>query len=108
MLTYGWGSNNYPLYFDYAQWTNETTLFNYLFGIGYGTPPIAPYWVRFGDDGTYRTCEVSSDGFNWVPVHAPQGRTVFCTPNQVGVFANNWKTSQGIARVVSVLHWRES
>ena len=108
LLTYGWGSNNYPLYFDYAQWTNETTLFNYLFGIGYGTPPIAPYWVRFGDDGTYRTCEVSSDGFNWVPVHAPQGRTVFCTPNQVGVFVNNWKTSQGIARVVSVLHWRES
>jgi hypothetical protein len=112
LLTYGWGSNNYPLYFLYAWWTNETTLSGGQFGgsspNGFGAPSIAPYWVRFGDDGTYRTVEVSSDGFNWVPVQPPQRRTVFCTPNQVGVFANSWKTSQGIQRVVSVLHWRES
>jgi len=108
LLTYGWGSNNYPMYFYYAQWTNEMTLSAGQFSNGFGTPPHAPYWVRFSDDGTYRTVEVSSDGFNWVPAHPPQGRTVFCTPNQVGVFANNWKTSQGIQRVVSVLHWRES
>ena len=112
LLTYGWGSNNYPLYFLYAWWTNESTLSAGQFGgsspNGFGTPPHAPYWVRFGDDGTYRTVEVSSDGFNWVPVHPPQARTVFCTPNQVGVFVNNWKTGQGIQRVVSVLHWREA
>ena len=106
LLTYGWGTNNYPLFFQYAQWTNETTISAGQFSCG--APSIAPYWVRFGDDGTYRTVEVSSDGFNWVPVQPPQRRTVFCTPNQVGVFANNWKTSQGIQRVVSVLHWRES
>ena len=106
LLTYGWGSNNYPLYFLYAQWTNPTTISGGVFS--YGTPPQAPYWVRFGDDGTNRTVDVSSDGFNWVPVQTPQGRTVFCTADQVGIFANSWKTSQGIQRVVSVLHWRES
>ena len=108
LLTYGWGSNNYPYYFFYSQWTNETTLSAGQFGNGFGAPPQAPYWIRFGDDGTYRTVEISSDGFNWVPVQPPQRRAFFCTPNQVGVFANNWKTSQGIPRVVSVLHWRET
>jgi hypothetical protein len=108
LLTYGWGSNNYPLYFMYAQWTDPSTLSTGQFGGGYGASPIAPYWVRFGDDGTYRTVDISSDGFNWVPIQPPQARTAFCTPNQVGVFANNWKTSYGIPRVVSVLHWRES
>jgi len=106
LLTYGWGSSNYPKLFLYAWWTNETTLQGSQYN--FSAPTMAPYWVRFGDDGTYRTVEISSDGFNWVPVQPPQGRTVFLTPNQVGLFANNWKTSYGIPRVVSVLHWRET
>ena len=85
LLTYGWGTTNYPLTFSYSQWTNQTTL-----------------------SGTNRMVKVSSDGFNWEPVQAVQGRTVFLTADQVGVFANSWKTSNGIPRVVSFLHWREA
>ena len=66
-------SNNYPLYFLYAQWTNPDDAFRRPVWHRYGTPPMAPYWVRFGDDGTYRTVKMSSDGFNWVPVQPPQG-----------------------------------
>jgi hypothetical protein len=107
LLTYGWGMNNYPLYFQYAQWTNPTT----LSGSGvfqYGTPVISPFWIRFSDDGTYRNVKISCDGFNFAPVQPPQGRTVFCTADQVGVFANSWKTSNGIPRIISVLHWSQS
>jgi len=107
LLTYGWGTSNYPLIFNCAQWTDPSTL-SAGGVITFSAPPIAPYWMRVGDDGTYRTVEISSDGFAWVPVQPPQARTVFCTANQVGVFVNNWKTSYGIPRVVSVLHWRES
>ena len=106
LLTYGWGMNNYPLYFYYAQWTNPTTLSSGVFQ--YGAPIISPFWIKFSDDGTYRNVKISSDGVNFAPVQAPQGRTVFCTADQVGVFANSWKTSQGIPRVVSFLHWRQS
>jgi hypothetical protein len=106
LLTYGWGMNNYPLYFSHTQWTNPTTLSGGVFQ--YGTPIISPLWVRFSDDGTYRLVKVSCDGFNFAPVQAQQGRTVFCTADQVGVFANSWKTANGIPRVVSFLHWREA
>ena len=34
LLTYGWGSNNYPMYIQYAQWTNETTVVSGLFQLG--------------------------------------------------------------------------
>ena len=106
LLTYGWGGNNYPGYFYYAQWTNATTLSGGQFA--YGTPLISPFWVRFSDDGVNRLVKVSSDGFNFVPVQAAQGRTVFLTADQVGVFANSWKTSNGIPRVISFLHWRQA
>ena len=106
LLTYGWGMSNYPLYFMYAQWTNPTTLSGGIFS--YGTPINSPLWVRFGDDGTYRTVKVSCDGFNFAPVQAPQGRTVFLTADQVGVFANSWKTSNGIPRIISFLHWSQT
>ena len=106
LLTYGWGTTNYPLTFSYSQWTNQTTLSGNIFQ--YSAPMISPLWVRFSDDGTNRMVKVSSDGFNWEPVQAVQGRTVFLTADQVGVFANSWKTSNGIPRVVSFLHWREA
>jgi hypothetical protein len=106
VLTYGWGLSNYPFYFTYAQWTNPTTLSGGVFQ--YGTPMIQPLWIKFSDDGTYRNVKVSCDGVNFAPVQPPQGRTVFCTADQIGVFANSWKTSNGIPRVVSCLHWRQA
>jgi len=48
------------------------------------------------------------DGFNFEPVAAAQGRTVFLTADQVGVFANSWKTANVLPRIISFLHWRES
>jgi len=106
LLTYGWGGTNYPGYFTYAQWTNPTTLSGGQFQ--YGAPMIAPFWVRFSDDGTNRYVKISSDGFNFAPVQPGQGRTVFLTADQVGVFANSWKAANGIQRVVSFLHWRQA
>ncbi len=106
LLTYGWGTSNYPLYFMCAQWTNPTTFGSNTFQ--YGTPPMSPLWVRFGDDGANRTVEISSDGVSFAPVQPSQGRTVYLTADQVGIFVNNWKSSYGIPRVMSVLHWREA
>jgi len=65
-------------------------------------------WLRFSDDGTNRTVKISMDGFNFEPVAAPQGRTTFLTADQVGVFANSWKTANVLPRIVSFLHWRQS
>jgi hypothetical protein len=106
ILTYGWGTTNYPLTFSYGQWTNYSTLSTNVYQ--YTAPIMSPLWVRFSDDGTNRMVKVSSDGFNFVPVQAAQGRTVFCTADQVGVFANSWKTGNAIPRVINVLHWREA
>lgn len=106
LLTYGWGMGNYPLQFSYDQWTNPTTLSTNQFM--YTAPQFSPFWIRFSDNGTNRMVKVSSDGFNFVPVQGLQSRTAFLTADQVGVFANSWKTSNGIPRVISFLHWSQS
>ncbi|MHB9044418.1 MAG: hypothetical protein ACYC35_00610 [Pirellulales bacterium] len=106
IITFGWGMNNYPVTFSYDQWTNHTTLSANQYQ---RTAPIAaPMWIRFSDDGTNRLVKVSSDGFNYENASAAQGRTVFLTADQVGVFANSWKTANGIQRVISFLHWSQS
>lgn len=106
ILTYGWGCQSYALNFAYAQWTNHTTLSAGQYQ--YGAAPQVPFWIRFSDDGTYRNVQISSDGFKFANITAPQGRTVFLTADQVGVFANSWKTSGVTPRVVSFLHWSQA
>ena len=106
IITFGWGMNNYPCTFSYDQWTNHTTLSANQYQRT--APLFAPMWVRFSDDGTNRLVKVSSDGFNYENASAAQGRTVFLTADQVGVFANSWKTANGIQRVISFLHWSQS
>lgn len=63
-------------------------------------------WYRFGDDGTgggsARTFEFSWDGQNWLQM-AAQGRTVFITPDEVGVFADSENT--GHAAGMTLVHW---
>ena len=48
------------------------------------------------------------DGFNFEPIAAAQGRTTFLTADQVGVFANSYKTGNVLPRIISFLHWRQS
>ena len=106
LLTYGFGMASYPTTFYYTQWTNPTTVSSNILQaqmLAHG-----PGWIRFADDGTYRTVKVSMDGFNFEPVAAPQGRTVFLTADQIGVFANSWKTANILPRIISFLHWRQS
>ena len=106
ILTYGWGLQTYPHSFVYAQWTNYTTLSagQYMYSAMFQ----APFWIRFGDDGTYRTVQISSDGFKFEKITADQGRTVFLTADQVGVFANAGKSTSSIPRVISFLHWSQA
>lgn len=107
IITYGWGMQNYPLSFSYDQWTNYTTISANQFQ--YTTPMFAPFWIRLTDNGTTRLAEIgSSDGIVFTPVHTPVARTTFITPDQVGFFANSWKTSNGLQRVISFLHWEEA
>ena len=107
IITYGWGMQNYPTYFSYDQWTNYTTISGNQFQ--YPCPMFVPLWIRMTDNGTTRLVEIAgSDGVAFTPVHSPQDRTTFLTADQVGVFANSWKTSNGIPRIISFLHWEES
>jgi len=106
LLTYGWGMASYPTTFNYTQWNSPTSVSGNILQASVIAPGIC--WVRFADDGTNRTVKISMDGFNFEPVAAAQGRTVFLTADQVGVFANSWKTSNVLARSISFLHWRES
>jgi len=105
LLTYGWGMGSYPTTFNYTQWTNPTTISTSVMQVT--APANGLCWIRFADDGANRTVRISMDGFNWQQVAAPQGRTTFLTADQVGVFANSWKTGY-IPRVISCLHWREA
>jgi hypothetical protein len=106
LLTYGVGMTSYPTSFSYSQWTNPTTLSANQFQ--YSIPGYGPCWIRFADDGTYRTVKVSMDGFNFVRVAAAQSRTVFLTADQIGVFANSYKTSNVLPRIISFLHWSQA
>lgn len=46
--------------------------------------------IRAGDDGTYRTCDVSHDaGAHWVNFYK-QARAANMTANQIGFFIDNW------------------
>ena len=38
----------------------------------------------------------------------PRAGRCFCTADQIGVFANSWKTANGVPRIISFLHWRQS
>ena len=107
IITYGWGMQNYPSYFSYDQWTNYTTISANQFQRP--APMFVPLWIRMTDNGTTRLVEIAGcDGIAFTPVHAAQDRTSFLTADQVGVFANSWKTSNGIPRIISFLHWEES
>jgi len=106
LLTYGWGMGSYPTTFNYTQWTSPTAVSSNILQASIAA--YGPCWIRFADDGANRTVKVSWDGFNFVPVAAAQGRTTFLTADQVGVFANSWKTANVLGRSISFLHWRES
>lgn len=62
--------------------TNVTTFSaNYVASLS--RPVGGPVWLRIGDDGSVRTCEVSADGRHWTLVHSVS-RTDFITPDRVG------------------------
>jgi len=106
ILTYGPGMSSYYGAFAYAQWTNYSTLSAGQFM--YSLPYAAPIWIRFADDGTNRTVQVSFDGYKYELVSAAQGRTVYLTADQVGVFANSGKSTSSISRILNVLQWSQA
>jgi len=106
LLLYGPWMASYPTTFNYTQMTGPTAVSSNILQLS--MPAQSIVWIRFSDDGTNRTVKISMDGFNFEPVAAPQGRTTFLTADQVGVFANSWKTANVLPRIVSFLHWRQS
>ena len=106
LLLYGPGMASYPTTFNYTQMTNPTTVSSNILQVSMPAPGIV--WIRFADDGANRTVKISMDGFNFEPVAAAQSRTTFLTADQVGVFANSYKTGNVLPRVISFLHWRQS
>jgi len=105
LLVYGFGYNNYPFRFQYAQMTNPTTVSSGV--VDQSVARHWPLWLRVSDDGTYRRVYISGDGVCFQPAVSAELRTAFLTADQVGVFANSWKNDK-ITRVISFLHWRES
>jgi len=91
----------------HTQWTNYTTVAGGGQISSKYVPLNWPFWVRFSDDGTYRTVEVSGDGVTWQLYEAAESRTTFITADQVGVFANQSLSTITVKRVVSFLHWEE-
>ena len=75
ILTYGPGMSSYYGAFAYAQWTNYSTLSAGQFM--YSSPYAAPMWIRFSDDGTYRTVQVSLDGYKYELVTRPKAERYF-------------------------------
>ena len=91
ILTYGWGMQSYSLSFIYAQWTNLHDTLGWPVSVsvpllkcrsGFVLVTMAPN----------RNVQISTDGVKFANITAPQGRTVFLTADQVGVFANSWKS----------------
>jgi len=105
LLTYGFGFNNYPFRFQYAQWNSPTSLSSGVVDV----PAMShwPLWLRFADDGTYRRVYVSGDGVKFNLAVGEESRTTFLTADEVGLFANSWKNTY-VPRVISFLHWREA
>ena len=106
LLLYGPGMASYPTTFNYTQMTNPTTVSANQLQVSLPAPGIV--WIRFADDGANRLVKVSMDGFNFEPVAATQSRTTFLTADQVGVFANSYKTGNVLPRIISFLHWKQS
>ncbi len=106
LLIYGFGYNNYPSRFQYAQMTNPTTLATGGI-VDVVAPQHWPRWLRVADDGTNRRVYVSGDGVKFNLAVDAELRTAFLTADEVGVFANSWKNTY-VPRVISFLHWRES
>jgi len=104
LLLYGPGIGSYPCYFDYTQMTSATAVSSNI--LQASLPQNGLVWIRFADDGTYRTVKVSGNGCDWELVAAAQTRTTFLTADQVGVFANSYKTGNVLPRSISFLHWR--
>ena len=107
LLTFGWGTSNYPLSFSYAQWTNPTTLSGSQFTVE------APLHSSVLDSLRGRWRQPHGQGLRrWGQFRAgcrlPRAGRCFCTADQIGVFANSWKTANGMPRIVSFLHWRQS
>jgi len=106
LLLFGPGMASYPTTFNYTQMTNPTTVSSNITQVS--MPAQGLVWIRFSDDGSNRLVKISMDGFNFEPIAAAQGRTTFVTADQVGVFANSWKTANVLPRIISFLHWRQS
>lgn len=62
-------------------------------------------WIRIVDDNTNRKFSMSLDGQTWVQTLA-QARTTFCTPDQIGFFANNNDGTYGAA--LTLVSWAVS
>ena len=63
-------------------------------------------WLQIGDDGTNRTCKISSDGKNWINLHSV-ARLDFLTggADQVGWFAEEQTNTYDFTPVL--LSWKE-
>lgn len=62
-------------------------------------------WMRIYDDGTYRVCQWSPDGFHWINVHSVS-RTDFITADEVGICVDS--NSSTAYAAMNVLSWEES
>ena len=62
-------------------------------------------WMRVYDDGTYRVCQWSPDGFHWVDVYSVS-RTDFITADEVGICVDS--NSATAYAAMNVLSWEES
>ena len=86
---------------------NSVTSFNssYSSAALAGANVPALLWIRIVDDNTNRKFSMSLDGQTWVQTLA-QARTTFCTPDQIGFFANNNDGTYGAA--LTLVSWAVS
>jgi hypothetical protein len=67
--------------------------------------PNVIHWVRFGDNGTNRTIEISADGQNWLLFHSV-ARTDYMTADQVGFYVTGQNAATpNYAPILRVLSW---
>lgn len=60
--------------------------------------PLGLQWVRYGDDGTNRSFDISADGIAWVPIPYSEGNTTFLTPTKVCFYVD---ASPAVVRLLS-------
>ena len=87
-----------------AKWDNPTSLNSYYRSVFTALLPSPTEFLRITDDGTTRTCYVSTDGVNFQQVHTVS-RTDFLTPNQIGYFADS---NNGSSVGLNILSWKQS